>query len=134
MNTEPSYAKKYKSNINIWGLHACFWNTWHLTLLSDDINLFVLVCKNGLTEANSSGILYFFQLKYVHVIKFLKYFKCMHYKHEPMNCIHMWYNIQQWRPYWIELHSYLLKPHICDLSLFLTTHWTWIPNIWNTIL
>ena len=44
--------------------------------------------ENGLTEANSSGILYFYKLKYVPVIEFLKYFEYMHFKHKHINCNH----------------------------------------------
>ena len=41
-----------------------------------------------LTEANSRSILYFFKLKQVPVIKFLKYFEYMHFKHKCMDYNH----------------------------------------------
>ena len=45
MHTESCYDMKYKLNIKTRDLHACFWNTWPLTLPWDDINLCVFVCK-----------------------------------------------------------------------------------------
>ena len=71
----------------------------------------VFVWKNGLTEANSRGILYLFKLKYVFVIYIRKYFEDMNFKHKHVDwnhkicwspCIKIWYNIQQWQLYWIE--------------------------------
>ena len=58
------------------------------------------------------------KLKYVPMIYALKYFEWMPFTHKHMDCNHkicvspyikIWYNIQQWRPCWIELHSYLLN-------------------------
>ena len=49
---------------------------------------YVFVWKNGLTDANSSGILHFLKLKHVPVISFLKYFECMHFKQKHMDWNH----------------------------------------------
>ena len=46
------------------GFPGLFWNAYP----RDDLNLFVLLLENGLTEANSGGKLYLFQPKYVFVI------------------------------------------------------------------
>ena len=75
-----------------------------------EILKFRCICMvNGPIEANSSGMLYFFKLKHVPAIYFFKYFEFIHFKRKNMDCnqiwgspcITIWYNIQQWRPFWI---------------------------------